>query len=169
MKSIIIYACLISWLICACESKSQTEAQQLHDAIMDSYRKPASKDGLYISARVDGREWTAVRLIVDPDPSGAIIVSGDDQAGETINFHVGDEMVLGEKYTFSASRPAEYHDAEGNFLRGTQGDREITKVDDKWIEGHFHFTATDSQSGKTVAVTDGFFRTEKPAGFSLQQ
>jgi hypothetical protein len=35
---------------------------------------------------------------------------------------------------------------------------EITKVDDKWAEGTFSFTASGFQTDKTMQVTEGFFR-----------
>jgi len=41
---------------------------------------------------------------------------------------------------------------------GRKGEMEITKVDDKWVEGEFYFTAIASETDKTMEVTEGFFR-----------
>jgi hypothetical protein len=64
----------------------------------------------------------------------------------------------GKKSEFKEGHSGAYfpnHD-EGMWV-ATNGETEITKVADNWVEGKFFFTATNSGSSKIVEVTDGFF------------
>lgn len=129
------------------------------DAVMDTYNHPTSKDGLYTEAKVDGKEWKADWMFVDPDPDNSINVNAHKEDGAVISFYIGKSVIKEKKNkNFSEVNPVQMVDGKGNILTGNEGEYQITNVTDKWIEGNFHFTAKDVSSGKTIQVSDGFFR-----------
>ncbi len=57
--------------------KKQGEALKSKvDAIMDAYHQRTSKNGLYAEAKIDGKNWAADWMFVDPDPGGSFNVNG---------------------------------------------------------------------------------------------
>lgn len=135
------------------------------DAVMDAYKHPTSKEGLYTEAKVDGKEWKADWMFVDPDPDNSINVNAHNDDA-VISFYIGKNTIKKkETENFSEGNQAQMFDGNGNILIGAEGGYQITNVTDSWIEGNFHFTAKDNSSGKTMQVTDGFFRVSIPDKF----
>jgi hypothetical protein len=137
------------------------------DAVMDVYHKPASKSGLYVEAKVDGEKWVADWLFTDPDPDKSFNVNGHkgpQDGGSVISFYISSRTVKekGNK-NFSEMNPVQMVDEKHNILTSNEGGYQITSVSGDWIEGNFHFTAKDIQTGKSEQVTDGFFRVSVPA------
>jgi uncharacterized protein DUF6252 len=157
----------------SCKSQSgKKQAEEMKgkiDAVMGNYQKPTSNGALYAEAKVDGEKWVASWMFVDPDPGGSFNVNGHDGDKSVISFYIGKSTVQ-EKGTknFSENNEAQMFDEEHNLLIGKEGSYQITSVNDKWIEGNFHFTAKDETSGKTHHVTDGFFRVPMPTKFKKE-
>jgi hypothetical protein len=146
--------------------KQGEELQTKVNGIMDAYKHPTSKSGLYVEAKVDGEKWAADWMFIDPDPSNSINVNAHKEDGAVISFYIG-KTVIKEKgsHNFSESNPVQMFDNKSNLLSGKEGGYQITNVTDNWIEGNFHFTAKDESSGTTHQVTDGFFRVSIPESF----
>ncbi len=75
-------------------------------------------------------------------------------------FNFGNKVLKwAKKRTFSETNAAGIFIADDPALiSGQAGEVEITRLDDQWLEGTFHFTATSGSSDKKVEVTDGRFR-----------
>ena len=117
---------------------------------------PTTEAGWTMKAKIDGKDWVA-NSIMPPDLAGRI--SGDNN-GESIGLPYNRKnIIVGEKTKFSENNAVDLmtHDDVG-IWGGRKGEMEITKVDDNWAEGTFFFTGSTSSSGKTIEVTDGFFR-----------
>src|SRR5438046_1605548 len=167
MKSITIYIALI--ISVACNSQTKKQAQEYKDrvdAVMDPYKHPTTKDGLYLEAKVDGKKWIADWMFIDPDPSGSINVNAHKTDHAVMSFYIG-KTIIKEKGSknFSQWDPVQMVDDDGNILTGYEGGYQITKVTDSWIEGNFHFTVKDQSSAATHKITDGFFRESIPEKF----
>jgi len=159
-KTLLAIFFLIGFQSCKSQSgKKQGEVlKNKIDAVMDAYKHPVSKDGLYTEANVDGKKWIADWMFVDPDPDNSINVNAhkDDAV---ISFYIGKSIIKEKKNkNFSETDQVQMVDGKGNILAGSEGGYQITNVTDKWIEGNFHFIAKDISSGKTIQVSDGFFR-----------
>ena len=167
-QMVLILFFLISIQSCKGQSgkKQGEELKTKVDAMMDAYHKPTSKNELYVEAKVDGKQWVADWMFIDPDPSGSINVNAHKGDNDVISFYIG-KSVIKEKgnKNFSESNLVEMVDDKGNILSGNEGGYQITNVSDNWIEGNFHFTAKDGSSGTTHQVTDGFFRVSIPESF----
>ena len=142
--------------------KQGEELQTKVNGIMDAYRHPTSKIGLYVEAKIDGEKWLADWMFIDPEPENSINVNAHQGENAVISFYIGRHAVKekGSK-NFSETDPVQLVDSKGNMLSSTEGEYQITNVTDKWIEGTFHFTAKgikDVSDGVTHQVTDGFFR-----------
>ena len=167
MKSTIIISGLI--LLTACKSQTQKDAEKYQNAVnsvVDSYKKPTSKDGLYLSANVNGKEWIASKMLLDMDDSHPV-VQAYNQDNEVMLFYLNRRMSKGKAQDMQSS--GQYNDKEDalSMLTSTEGEKTITNMDDKWIEGTFHFTASNDQKTKKVEITNGFFRIPKPKDFHL--
>src|SRR5437773_2279123 len=119
---------LIFFLVAIQSSKGQSgkkqgeELKNKIDAVVDPYKKPTSKNGLYLEAKVDGRKWVADWMFVDPDPSGSIAVTGHQGDKAVINIWIGTNTIK-EKGTknFSERNQAQMVDDKGNILTGSEG------------------------------------------------
>lgn len=117
---------------------------------------PAKEGGWSMKATINGKTWMATSMM-PPDVAGRIIgYYNDEYIGLPYDKRY---LAVGKKIKFS---PDEVADLATNndvgLWGGRKGDMEITKVDNNWAEGKFHFTGSSSRSNKTVEVTDGFFR-----------
>lgn len=150
--------------------KKQGEALKSKvDAIMDAYHQPTSKNGLYAEAKIDGKNWAADWMFVDPDPGGSFNVNGHQGDKSVISFYIGKRTVQEKgSQNFSENNQAQMFDDASNLLIGKEGGYQITSFTDNWIEGNFHFTAKDGTSGQTHLLTDGFFRVPTPTKFKKQ-
>lgn len=175
MKSTIIGASLLLFLLASCKNKTQKEAQQYHDqikSVVDDFKKPTSKDGLYASAEVNGKEWIAKKMLVDMDDSHPV-VQAYNQSNEVIVFYLSTLMEKGKPFEFKGSgrNAAQYNDKEDalSMWDSEKGERTITKMDDNWIEGSFQFTAVNKEKSNKAEITNGFFRIPKPKEFHLKE
>lgn len=116
-----------------------------------------TENGWKMTAIIDGKRWSA-SSIIEPDMAGRIL-------GDANEIKIGlpynrSNMIAGRKTTFSHEDatdiflPAD----EGGILGGYKGEMLITKADEQWAEGTFHFFASSERSDKRAEVTDGFFR-----------
>jgi hypothetical protein len=152
--------------VSSCKSRAQNEAIQQAQAIQSEIKKtlpggiPTADGGWTMTAKINGKVWTASSMI-SPDRAGQIV--GQTSDGESI------ALPYYDRRSFLAQakdhKLGDGHDAVDMSLNddvalwsAKKGEMEITKVDDKWAEGKFSFTAGGFQSDKTLEVTDGFFR-----------
>ncbi|MRG47924.1 hypothetical protein GFS24_22575 [Chitinophaga sp. SYP-B3965] len=119
---------------------------------------PTSKDGYWMSAKIDGKDWTASAMM-PVDKSDSRRIHGEHN-GETISFSIWMRgLEPGKHFSFSEDKAADlFTNDDIGMWGGRNGEIVITKIDDKGVEGTFSFTASSSRSEKTVAVTEGRFR-----------
>ena len=117
---------------------------------------PTTADGWTMTAKINGKDWKA-SSIMPPEAAGRIIgYSGEEYIGLPYD---KDEMLVGKKDIFSEDNAVDLSTTdEVGMWGGRKGEMEITKVENGWAEGSFHFTATAHDSNKTMEVTDGFFK-----------
>ncbi len=163
---------IIILVFTACNS-AQTEAQATADAIEKTMKEntpgavATSANGYYMTATVDGKEWKATHMLPLNAASDTKLVRGEND-GSSISLHLWrPSLKLGLKRSFSPENPAgiSLTDDPAALVSGNVGEVEITKFDDQWLEGKFHFSATGtsydaagSSSKKTAEVTEGRFR-----------
>lgn len=156
--SLIITIALIS---CGNNTQSQSlkEATELKDGIQKMMPGgiATTANGYTMTAKINGKEWSATSMM-PPDIAGRIM---GDNNGESISLPYYDRknFLNTPKNKFSDHNAVDLvlHDDVGIY-GGYKGEMEITKVDANWAEGKFFFTGSTHSSGKTVEVTDGFFR-----------
>lgn len=112
--------------------------------------------GWTMAAKLNGKPWSA-NSIISPEAAGRIV---GDNNGESISLPYDRRaMVVGNKTKFSHNNAVDLMtNDEVALWGGYAGEMEITKVDAEWAEGKFFVTGSTSSSGKTMEVTDGFFR-----------
>jgi hypothetical protein len=115
-------------------------------------------DGWNMKAKINGKDYSAYSVWL-PEGEHEIVgfYDGDKYIG--LYYHPKD-LVVGKKLSFSDLNATLTTDDSVGVRSGDKGQLEITKVDDKWVEGKFFFTAVsfDAKKSKTIEVTDGFFR-----------
>jgi len=152
-----------SILLLSCNSTQNDatkQAQEIQNAVKQNspLSIPTSRDGITLTAKIDGKEWKATG-IMPPDRAGLIV---GENNGESItlpyydihNFLANYKKKLGGSHGLAEMRLND----DVALWTGTKGELEITKVDANWAEGKFYFTAKGFQTDKTKEVTDGFFR-----------
>ena len=100
---------------------------------------PTTNNGYMMHAKLEGKIWMAISMM-PPSETGRIIGYNH---GEDIGLPYDSLMIL----------PG---------TMGKTGEMKITAMNDHWLEGKFFFTATSSNSKKSLSVTDGFFRIPRP-------
>lgn len=174
MKKMIPYITITTAIFFnACNSKGQTEAQKeaqkTADAIKKTMGKPdmvaASANGYFMKATIDGKQWEAVYMYPTENPNSAGSIYGE--RGEpftkgSISIGIPVKTIrrwleVGKKYQFGESRAVDFYIGEDTY-GGYTGELTITKVDDKWVEGTFYFTATSSSAPGRHEITNGSFR-----------
>ena len=115
-----------------------------------------SEDGYYMKAKINGKQWTADGMM-SPKVAGRIIGYFN---GESISLPYDlRNMAEGNKITFSENNATDlFTNDDVGIWGGRKGEMLVTKADDKFAEGTFHFTASASSTNNTLEVTDGFFR-----------
>jgi hypothetical protein len=144
-------------------NSSKPEAEKTADSIKDvtgnkgtTGAVPVSKTGTFVKATIDGKEWEATRMLQDaPASSSYKLVHGEDN-DISINFNiwkpeVGRTRKLGEDMVIDFWKGDE-------ILGGRSGEITITRADEQWVEGTFHFTATQIEGSKIYEITNGSFR-----------
>jgi hypothetical protein len=157
MMAVMLYSCGNS-----SQNKTQEEAKQLAAGIqkMDPDGIPTTAGGWTMTAKFNGREWTA-SSIMPLEATGRII---GDYNGQSIGFpYDRDEMEVGHKEIFGEHNNVQIstkEDGDINYWDGFKGEMEITKVEDNWVEAKFFVTGKSSftDTSRRVEITDGFFR-----------
>lgn len=157
----------MSIILISCNS-AQSDAQNTADEIQKTMAEnsPEAKfvdeSGVYMTAKIDGREWSAVTMIPDNNERSTQKRIRGEKGEDNITFQLWKQGIeAGKKVPFSESNPAGiFLENDPALLSGQKGEVEITKLDDEWLEGVFHFTATSPNSSKKVEVTDGRFRVQ---------
>ena len=150
----------VTGLLSSCgsdQSKAVNDAKNIQAEIQKT--KPgsvaATEDGWTMTAKINGKVWTATSMI-PPDRAGRIF---GENNGESISLPYYDRRsFLAEKKTKLGKGVDMMLNDDVKLWGSKEGELEITKVDDKWAEGKFYFTASGFQTDKTMEVTDGFFR-----------
>jgi len=157
-------------LISACQNSQQSEAKKLAGEIKDAVAKntpgfiATSKDQYWMSAKIDGKDWTASAMLpIDKSDSRRIQAENN---GESIGFYIWMRgLEAGKHLAFSESSAADLFTNDDVGIWGARsGEIIITKIDDVSLEGTFSFTATSSRSDKKLQVTEGRFRVPAVAG-----
>ncbi|MGZ8538278.1 MAG: DUF6252 family protein [Flavisolibacter sp.] len=153
-------------IISSCKNAAQSDAEKQAGLITKTMKEhspgsiPTSGNSYYMKATIDGKEWSASHMMPDDAVSSSYkMIHGAD--GESyITFQLWKRGVeVGKKIPFSSDNAANLSiEGTSGFFSGQIGEVEITKMDDQWLEGKFHFTATSSSSDKKVGVTNGSFR-----------
>lgn len=145
----------------SCNS-SKSDAEKAADTIKEAAAqgspgtKPVSETNTFVKATIDGKEWEAKRMMQDASVNSSYkLVCGEDD-DITIRFSIwqpeaGRTRKLGEDMVIDFWNG-------GEILGGRSGEITITRVDEKWVEGTFHFTATQMNSDKKYEITNGSFR-----------
>lgn len=109
-----------------------------------------------MNAKLDGKYWSATSMM-PPDVAGRIIGYNN---GEYIGLpYDSRRLAVGKKDVFGEDNAVDLAtNGKESIWGGRKGEMEITKVSNGWAEGKFFFTAVGSRSGKTMEVTEGFFR-----------
>ncbi len=156
--SILITAALLYSCDNSGQSKTAGEAKKVESAIKENRPGtiPTSAEGYAMTAKINGKNWT-VTSMMPPEAAGRIIGYYDKE-------YIGlpyskNNLTEGKKITFSDDEAVDLatNDDVGMW-GGRKGEMEITKIDDKWVEGKFFFTGSTGNSAKTIEVIEGFFR-----------
>ena len=155
-----LFLLIILLLNASCNSQNKT--QQETKEIQTSLSKirpgtiPSTEGGWMMTAKINGENWKA-SSIMPPEAAGRIIgYSGEEYIGLPYNKN---EMIVGKKDIFDKDNAVDLATTdEVDMWGGRKGEMEITKVENGWAEGRFHFTATAHDTNKTKEVTDGFFK-----------
>ncbi|HVG15349.1 MAG TPA: DUF6252 family protein [Chitinophagaceae bacterium] len=126
---------------------------------------PTSEAGYYMKAKINGADWSASHMMPDDAATSSYKTIQGESPGRSIYFQLWKRGIEpGKKIPFSDNRAATLSVNDSEFFHGSQGEVEITKMDDQWMEGNFHFTGTTNSSDERVEVTDGSFRVALIAG-----
>jgi len=119
-----------------------------------------SESGYYMKARIDGKQWLASHMMPDESASSSYLLIQGENGEADMHFQLWKRgLAPGKVIPFSEDRAASLSiRKDNNFLGGTTGQIEITKMDNQWLEGSFRFTATSGSSGSRAEVTQGIFR-----------
>lgn len=119
--------------------------------------------GSYIKAKINGADWESAKMVFDKYLSEIVQVWGDK--GNTSMRLQLNKPVQGKIDKLIKTDLNSWTDENFNMYMVQDGETQVTKMDDKWIEGIFHFSAKDNRSGKLATVTSGTFRIPNPKSF----
>lgn len=159
MKKILIASSMILiFANCSSPQNKAMEDQKRTNEIIASTTPamiPVSATGFYMTAKVDGKDWTATSM-QEPDFADRIRGNYED---EYIGLpYRGKNMKAGDIVKFSnhpillslSGVELDWDSQEGELV--------ITKAGDNFLEGTFFFTAVSHGGAKIIKVTDGAFR-----------
>ena len=159
--SILLLASMLYSCVNSTQNKTLDEAKQIAAGIqkIDPDGIPTTTDGWTMTAKINGRDWTA-SSIMPLEATGRII---GDNNGAGLGFpYDRREMEVGHKEIFGQHNVVQIstiNDGEKEYWDGVKGEMEITEVEADWIEGKFFVTGKMiSDSSRKVEITDGFFR-----------
>jgi hypothetical protein len=154
---------------CNGQTDAQKEAKKIAADIKKTMGKPdmvaVSANGYYMKATIDGKPWEAAFMYPTDKPNGASMIAGEsgtylEKGGVLIGIHVKPVkrwLEVGKKYKFGEARAVDFAMDEDTY-GGYVGELTITKLDDKWVEGTFYFTATSYSASGKHEITNGSFR-----------
>ena len=156
---ILIGAATLSSCGNSADNKAVSDAKELASAIkeMQPGGIPTSAGGWTMTAKFDGKEWSANSLM-PLEATGRII---GDNNGVSISLpYDRREMTLGYKNKISHNNAVDIFTKDDVAIwGGYAGEMEITKVDGDWVEGKFFVTGSaGAANDKKLEITDGFFR-----------
>jgi hypothetical protein len=167
MRSILFVACTFLLLVTVAScNNAQSDAVKQAELIQKTVKEnspgtiPTSATGHYMTATIDGKKWSASYMMPYTDVNGSYLYIVGENDGDDINFQLWKQGIgVGKKFEFSEDHAANLNLKDVSaFFGGYSGLAEITRLDDKWLEGTFHFNASSHSSDKKVTVTDGRFR-----------
>jgi hypothetical protein len=149
---------LIAVAFYSCGNSEQNKAVVLAKEIQSTVKAgatPTTSSGYTMKATLDGKSWTATAMM-PPDAVGRIV-------GYYNNEYVGlpydrRNMQAGKKILIDENNAIDISTGNGCLWKDAKGTIEITIADETTAEGKFSFTATCSNTGKPIEVSDGFFR-----------
>lgn len=117
-----------------------------------------SGDGWSMAAKINGKDIAAHSMMI-PEGNPQIVCFYDGDKYIELPY-IPEDLVVGKKISFRRQNATLTTNDSVSVRSGNKGEMKITKVDGKWAEGKFFFTAYsyDGDKAKTVEVTDGFFR-----------
>ena len=151
----------IFFILTSCNSQQSSTVEQAKETQSAIEKiKPgimqAAEGSWTMTAKLNGKEWKASSLMPPEAASRIIGYYQDEYIGLPYNHS---DMVAGHKEVFGENNAVDLSTSDdAGMWGGRKGEMEITKVNNDWAEGTFHFTATASGTDKTVEVTEGFFR-----------
>ena len=152
-------------VLCSCsegQRHQDIEAKKTTASIIENRpgSVPTTSNGYMMHAKLEGKIWMAISMM-PPSETGRIIGYNH---GEDIGLPYDSLMILpGTKIIFGESNSVDLSSVDDvGMWMGKTGEMEITAMNDHWLEGKFFFTATSSNSKKSLSVTDGFFRIPRP-------
>ena len=161
LNPILLFSVLILFTKCTGQTGNAVEAQKLANEIKEKTAVPgeAPNTNLYMNALIDGKKWTADKLIPDQSRSSEYRVTGSAN-GTTIGFYVYiPHITVGQESKFGENNGADFITDDANtFYGGRTGKFIVTKLDDQGFEGKFYFTASTSSASKKYDVTEGVLR-----------
>ncbi|HTL09929.1 MAG TPA: hypothetical protein VL307_16760 [Chitinophagaceae bacterium] len=162
ISSLIIFGICLLFTQCSGQTKPAVEAQKLANKIEEKTAVPgeAPSAGMYMKAVIDGKPWTATKLVRDESRgSNNYRVTGTGNE-TTIGFYVYiPHLKVGDVTKFYESHVADFITNDDQvFYGGRTGRFVVTKVDQDGFEGNFSFTATSSGVSKKFEVTEGSLR-----------
>jgi hypothetical protein len=166
MKTLITLL-LASLALSACNGQSsalndQKKINKALDEMVARGMVPTTEAGYTMTATIDGKPWKA-QAMYPISMNGSIHACYEES---TIDLPYWEGYKAGSKSDFSKGHGPTFA-PPGPFDLYTvhAGQLEITKVTNEWMEGTFYFTATlQSDPGKKIEVTNGFFRVAKKKG-----
>ena len=138
------------------QAKAKEQVEKIKSAVDATAPKIASSNGVGVHVKVNGKLWQS-STILPPQQASRIIGQKDEE-------YVGlpyDErqMIVGNKGKLGPDNAVDVNFRSKSGLWFTQkGLIEITKVDDKWVEGKFSATLKERDNGELMELTEGFFR-----------
>lgn len=155
MKKLFIYVAAICLYNISCgQGEAGKKASEISSVTGQASGTPDA-NGSYLKAIIDGKEWQASKMTDYRAGSDYKLVNGEAK-DITIGFQIH-KPTPGMTREFREDYVADLITEDG-FFGGRKGQVTVTKVDDKWIEGTFHFTASSDRSTKTYEVKNGSFR-----------
>ncbi len=159
MKSLLItFTGLL--LLASCNSQ-QSEAKRMADTIQQEVKQntpgtvPTSATGYYMKATINSKEWVADAMMPPEAPASIIGNKNNEYISLPYNKQY---LIAGKKIALGEDEAVDISFTGVGLATTKKGEMEITKVDGKWAEGKFYFSASINSTGKTINITEGFFR-----------
>lgn len=120
-----------------------------------------SESSYYMKATINGKQWIATHMMPDEDANSSYLLIHGVNGEDYMNFQLWKRGIQpGKSVQFSDDHASNLSlESDDGLWSGRSGEVVITRMDGKWLEGIFSYSATSSSSpGKIISVTDGYFR-----------